>query len=99
MPFGTIPTELENIMLNEISHGKRQIPYDFTHLWNRKNKIKIEMNKSNQTKTNTWGIEQGLSEENNWGGVQWVKGVNCLVMDGNLTSADDHAVVYTEVKI
>ena len=57
------------------------------------------MNKSNQTKTNTWGIEQGLSEENNWGGVKWVKGVNCLVMDGNRTSADDHAVVYTEVKM
>ena len=70
MPFGTIPTELENITLNEMSHRKRQIPYDFTHSWNRKNKIKIEMNKSNQTKTNTWGIEQGLSEENNWGGVK-----------------------------
>ena len=36
LPFPTTWIELENIMLSEIS--QRQIPYDFTYMWNLKNK-------------------------------------------------------------
>ena len=30
--------ELQSIMLSKISQKKRQIPYDFTHMWNLRNK-------------------------------------------------------------
>ena len=30
--------ELEGIMLSEISQSDKDIPYDFTHMWNLRNK-------------------------------------------------------------
>ena len=38
MPFTTIWTSLEGIMLSEISQRKTYIPYAFIYLWNLKNK-------------------------------------------------------------
>ena len=32
--------ELEGIVLNEMSDKERQMPYDFTYMWNPKNKTK-----------------------------------------------------------
>ena len=32
--------DLEGIMLSEISQKERKIPYDFTYIWNLKNKAK-----------------------------------------------------------
>ena len=39
--FATVWMDLENIMLSEISQSEkeRQIPYDFTHMWNLMNKL------------------------------------------------------------
>ena len=38
MAFGTTWTELEGIMLNEITHVEKEIVYDLTYMWNLKNK-------------------------------------------------------------
>ena len=38
--------DLEGIRLSEINQGKKQIPYDFTYMWNLKNKIKNKQNKN-----------------------------------------------------
>ena len=42
LPFPTTWMYLESIMLNEIS--ERQIPYNFTHVWNLRNKPTKETN-------------------------------------------------------
>ena len=39
LPFVMAWMDLENIMLSEISQSERQVPYDFTHMWNLMNKI------------------------------------------------------------
>ena len=39
MPFAATWSDLENIMLNEISDRLRQILYDITYMWNIKNNI------------------------------------------------------------
>ena len=40
--FATVWMDLEGIMLSKIDR-ERQLPYDFTYMWNQKNKInKIE---------------------------------------------------------
>ena len=39
IPFATVWMDLENIMLSEIRQSERKIPYDFTHMWNLKNKL------------------------------------------------------------
>ena len=39
LPFATVWMELENIMLSEINHSEKDIPYDFTHMWNLMNKM------------------------------------------------------------
>ena len=33
------------------------------------------------------------------GRAKWVKGVNCMVTDGNYTFGGEHAMVYAEVKL
>ena len=38
MAFGTTWTELEGIMLNEITHVEKEIVYDLTYMWNLTNK-------------------------------------------------------------
>ena len=43
LPFATVWMDLENIMLSEINPAlERQIPYDFTHMWNLMNKLNKE---------------------------------------------------------
>ena len=39
LPFTTVWMELECIMVSEISHSEKEIPYDHTHTWNLRNKI------------------------------------------------------------
>ena len=39
LPFVTVHTALENIMLSEISQSEKDIPYDFTHMQNLMNKL------------------------------------------------------------
>ena len=34
-----------------------------------------------------------------WGMAKWVKGIDCMVMDGNEIFSGEHAVVYREVEI
>ena len=38
LPFAMMWMELECIMLSEISQSERQIPYDFTNMWNLRKK-------------------------------------------------------------
>lgn len=41
LPFGIMLMDLEGVTLSEISQDReRQIPYDFTYIWNLKNKTK-----------------------------------------------------------
>ena len=51
LPFTMTWMELEGIMLSEISQRK-QIPYDFTQIWNLRNRLN-EQRKKRQTKTET----------------------------------------------
>ena len=40
LPFATVWIDVENIMLSEISQSeKKQIPCDFTHVWNLMNEM------------------------------------------------------------
>ena len=40
LSFATAWMDLESIMLSEISQSeKKQVPYDFTYMWNLENKI------------------------------------------------------------
>ena len=39
LPFATVWMDLENIMLSEISQLEKDIPYDFTHMWNLMDKL------------------------------------------------------------
>ena len=36
LPFATTWMDLEDIMLSEMSYKERQMPYDFTYMWNLK---------------------------------------------------------------
>ena len=45
LPFATAWMDLERIMLSEKPGGERQIPYDFTYLWN----LKTKQNRMNKT--------------------------------------------------
>ena len=51
LPFTTTWTELESIMLSEVR--ERQIPHDFTHMWNLINKTrKNERERERERETN-----------------------------------------------
>ena len=39
LPSATVWMDTENIMLSGISSRERQIPCDFTHMWNLMNKL------------------------------------------------------------
>lgn len=59
------------------------------------------MSEQYKTKTNS-DMENRLvvtSGEGDWGCAKWVKGINCMVMEGNQTFGGDHFVVYTHVKL
>ena len=52
LPLPTRWMNLENIMLSEISQkGKRQEPYDFTHMWDLKLKTSDQTKKPNNKKS------------------------------------------------
>ena len=56
LPFAMTWIELESIIFSQISQSDRQIPYDFTHMWNLRNKIneqKEKKNRERQTKKET----------------------------------------------
>lgn len=67
LPFLTTQMHLECIMLNYKSGRKRQIPYEFTYMWNLKN----NNNKSSQiqrrdqwlTRTGEWGKWEGEGDQ------------------------------------
>ena len=40
LPFATTWMDLECIILSKISQTEKKIPYDFTYMWNPKNKNK-----------------------------------------------------------
>ena len=40
IPFATAWMDLQGIKLSEMSDRERQMPYDFTYIWNLKNKTK-----------------------------------------------------------
>ena len=51
LPFAMTWIELESIMLNEISWvRKRQMPYDFTHMWNCRNKTNKQRERERETR-------------------------------------------------
>lgn len=60
--------DLEAIVLNEMSDGERQIPYDFTSIWN----LKIKTNKHNQIE-----IDSYIQRTHWWlPEVRWVRRVS-----------------------
>ena len=64
LPFVTTKMDTEDIMLNEISHRERQMPYDFTYMQNLKNKInKTEINSQIQKKKLMIARWEGSREE------------------------------------
>ena len=74
LPFATMWVELECIMLSEISQVReRQIPFDFTHMWNLRNKIDEHMGRGgnrrqgNKLQESLKNTEQtGLMEGGGW---------------------------------
>ena len=68
--------DLESIMLSEVSQTEKgQKPYDFTHMWNIKQKVTHKLTKqtkrNSQIETTEWWSpkRKGVSE-----GDGWVKG-------------------------
>ena len=43
LPFATIWIDLVDIMLINMSDRRRQIPYDFTYMWNLKKNENVEV--------------------------------------------------------
>ena len=39
LPFVAVWIDMKDIILSEISQSGKQIPYDFTHMWNLMNKL------------------------------------------------------------
>ena len=68
MPFAATWMDLEGIMLGEIDR-KKQIPYDFTYMWNliEQKKQKQTHKYREQTGDYQWG--RGLLGEGKMGGV------------------------------
>ena len=66
-----------------MSDREKQIPYDFTHMWNTKKKkkkqSKINEPKKKENAENTIAVTRGKR----WRRVKWVKGNTCKVEDGN----------------
>ena len=68
--------DLDSIMLSEIR--QRRMSHDFTHTQNVKKK------KKNKVKQNLTDTDNRLVRERELGvSVKWVKGLKCMVMDGN----------------
>ena len=58
--------DAESIMLNEISKSEKQIPSDFTHMWNLRNKAKEQRGKKETNQKNSLlpiGKNRWLPEE------------------------------------
>ena len=81
LPFVTTWRDTEGTTLGEISQKeKREIPYDFTLMWNLKQK------QNKQTKTNLYiqTTDKQSPEDQGAGGVkQGVKRFSCTVTNGN----------------
>ena len=45
LPFATTWMDLETTMLSEISQSEKQMLYDFTHMWNLRNKTNKQRKK------------------------------------------------------
>ena len=72
-PFVTTWMDLEDIMLSEMSDGERQILYDFTHMWNLRNKANKQRKKrERQTKKqiHNYGEQIDGNQEGRWRGVK-----------------------------
>ena len=92
--------DLKGIMLSEISQLEKDKYYRISLMWNIKNKqnkineqIKPNKNKHEDTEnrvvvTRGEGVVSGR-----------VKGINCMVTDGNEIFGGEHTVEYTEVEI
>ena len=50
LPFAMMWMELEGMMLNEMSVRERQIPYDFTYMWNLRSKRTKHRDKKERSK-------------------------------------------------
>ena len=57
--------DLEGIILNENSYSERQIPYDFTYMWNLKNK-------TNENRLIDTGNKQGVARREGRGRINEV---------------------------
>ena len=60
LPCATRWVDLRDIMLSEMSEKERQVPYDFTYMWNLKHKTNEQNRKMNKTETDS------QIQETNW---------------------------------
>ena len=72
LPVATAWMEEEVIMLSEIGHRERQIPYDFTYIWNLKNKINKQNRNRLKNREQADGCQRGMGFR---GRVKKVKGL------------------------
>ena len=66
LPFATTWMDLESVMLSEIS--QRQMPYDFTYMWNLETKQNEQRKKTHKQKHRLKHKEQtgGYQSESGW---------------------------------
>ena len=71
MPFAATWTQLEILILSEVSQKERQVPYDSTHIWNLKHGTNEPVYKT-ETDSQTWrtdvGFPRGRGEGGGWTG-------------------------------
>ena len=90
LPFATTWMGLKGPVLSRTEEDK----YHMISFMQNLKKIKIKQNFKKMHKENRLVVARG--EGGRW--VTQVKGINCMVMDGNYTF-DDHFVVYTDIEL
>ena len=61
LPFATTWMDLEGTVLSEISQIEKEIPDDFSHLWNTKKKKTSEINEQTKKQKQTHGYREQSS--------------------------------------
>ena len=65
MPFAITWADLKGIMLNEIRSDRgKQIPYDFTYMWNLKKQMNVKQKQTHKYREQTGSCQRGERLEN-----------------------------------
>ena len=91
LPFATMWTDIESIVLTEVSQTEKVKNHDFTHIWDIQLKATRKTNKNSQAETTVWS----LPERRRLGEAKG-KGVKCMAAEEDVTLGGGHRVQHTD---